>query len=95
MNKYEIALVLSSKADEEARNKILERVTKRVEKFGGTVNNIDDQGKKRLAYEIQKMNEGFYYFIDVDCPPEAPASIEKHLRIMDPVIRFLIVKQDA
>ena len=48
-----------------------------------------------MAYEIQDMKEGYYYFITFEGPVDAPARIEKKLRIMDSVIRFLIVRQDA
>ena len=56
--------------------------------------NVDEWGKKRLAYEIQKMKEGFYYFIQFDAETSAPAEIESRMRIMDGVIRYLCVKQD-
>ncbi|MCR4846621.1 MAG: 30S ribosomal protein S6 [Eubacterium sp.] len=95
MNKYEIALVLSSRIDDEAREATLTRVKNRVEKSGSTVTDIDDKGKQRLAYEIQDMIEGYYYFLHFEGPEDAPAFIERHLRIYENVIRFLIVKQDA
>ena len=95
MNKYEIALVLSSKIDDEASTATLERVKNRVAKSGSTITDIDDKGKQRLAYEIQDMLEGYYYFVHFEGPEDAPAFIERHLRIYENVIRFLIVKQDA
>lgn len=95
MGKYEIALVLSSKVDDETRNATLEKVKDLVAKAGGTITNVDEQGKKRLAYEIQDMLEAFYYFIQFDAEVSAPAEIESQLRIMDNVIRYLIVRQDA
>ena len=52
-------------------------------------------GKKRLAYEIEKMHEGFYYFIHFESEPGTPAQIEGRLRIMDGVLRYLCVRQDA
>ncbi|MCI8465513.1 MAG: 30S ribosomal protein S6, partial [Lachnospiraceae bacterium] len=63
MNKYELALVLSAKLEEEERAAALEKVQSYITRFGGTITNVDEWGKKRLAYEIQKMREGFYYFI--------------------------------
>ena len=63
MNKYEIAVVLSAKLEDEERAAIIERIKGLVERFGGNVTSVDDWGKKRLAYEIQKMNEAYYYFI--------------------------------
>ena len=94
MNKYEIALVLSSKIDDEARTATIERLKHRVERSGSTITDIEEQGKQRLAYEIQDMLEGFYYFVHFEGPDEAPAYIESHLRIYENVIRFLIVKQE-
>ena len=95
MNKYEIALVVSTRIDDDQRNAALEKVKSYVDRYQGSVVNVDDQGKKRMAYEIQDMKEGYYYFITFEGPVEAPARIEKKLRIMDSVIRFLIVRQDA
>jgi small subunit ribosomal protein S6 len=95
MNKYELALVLSSKVDDDIRTATLERVKNRVTKSGSTITDIDEKGKQRLAYEIQDMFEGYYYFIHFEGPEDAPYFIERHLRIYDNVLRFLIVKQDA
>ena len=95
MNKYEIALVVSSKIDDEAREAVLEKVKKLIAKYGATFTDVDDQGKKRLAYEIQDMKEGYYYFVHFEGPVEAPAKIENKLRITESVIRYLIVRQDA
>ena len=95
MSKYELAVVISAKLEEEARADALERVKALIERFGGQITNIDDWGKKRLAYEIQKMREGYYYFIQFDASTDCPAQIERNIRIMEPVIRFLCVKQEA
>ena len=70
----------------------VEKAKEYITRFGGTITNVDDWGKKRLAYEIQKMKEGFYYFIQFDAETSAPAEIEKHVRIMENVIRYLCVK---
>ena len=93
MSKYELCVVLSAKLEEEEKNSALERVKEFVTRAGGNIADVDDWGKKRLAYEIQKMNEGFYYFIHFESETEAPAEIEGDLRIMEPVIRFLCIKQ--
>ena len=95
MNKYELAVVVSAKIEDEERAATIEKVKAYVERFGGNVTNVDEWGKKRLAYEIQKMREGYYYFISFEAEATAPAEIEGRLRIMDNVIRFLVVKQEA
>ena len=94
MTKYELAVVVSAKLEEEDRAAVVEKAKALIERFGGQITNVDDWGKKRLAYEIQKMKEGFYYFIQFDAETSAPAEIESHMRIMDGVIRYLCVKQD-
>ena len=94
MTKYELAVVVSAKLEEEGRAAVIEKVKALIERFGGQITNVDDWGKKRLAYEIQKMKEGYYYFIQFDAETSAPAEIESRMRIMDGVIRYLCVKQD-
>ena len=95
MNKYELAVVLTTKIEDEERAASIEKIKEVIARFGGVVTNVDEWGKKRLAYEIQKMKEGFYYFIQFEAESSAPAEIESRIRIMDNVIRFLCVRQDA
>ncbi len=95
MNKYELALVVNAKLEDEERAATVEKVKAYIERFGGQITNVDDWGKKRLAYEIQKMKEAFYYFIQFDAEGTAPAEIEARVRIMDNVLRYLVVRQDA
>lgn len=94
MNKYELAVVLSAAIDDEARSAALERVKDYVEKAGGNITNVDDWGKKKLAYDIQKMSEAYYYFIQFEAETETPAEIESNVRLMESVIRFLCIKKD-
>ena len=95
MNKYELALVVSAKVEDEVRVATIEQVKEYIARFGGNVTNVDEWGKKKLAYEIQKMSEGFYYFIQFEAPETCPAELERHVRIMDNVLRYLIVKKEA
>lgn len=95
MNKYELTLVVSAKIEDDARTAAVEEAKALIERFGGTITNVDDWGKKKLAYEIQKMKEGFYYFIQFDANADVPAQIESRIRIMENVIRFLCVAVEA
>ena len=95
MNKYELAVVLSVKLEDEERAAAIEKVTGYITRFGGTVTNIDEWGKMRLAYEIQKMKEAYYYFIQFEADSNCPNELESHIRIMEPVIRYLCIRQDA
>lgn len=95
MNKYELAVVLNVKLEDEERAAAIEKVQGYITRFGGTVTNVDEWGKKRLAYEIQKMREAYYYFIQFEGDANCPNEVEAHVRIMEPVIRYLVVKQEA
>ncbi|MCR5784590.1 MAG: 30S ribosomal protein S6 [Eubacterium sp.] len=95
MNKYELALVLNANFEDDARTAVLEKVKDLVTRFGGNITDIDEWGKKKLAYEIQKMSEGYYYFIHFDAEPTVPADIEERIRIVDGVLRYLCVKAEA
>ena len=63
MNKYELAVVVSAKLEDEARADVIEKVKALITRFGGNVTDVDEWGKRRFAYEIQKMTEGYYYFV--------------------------------
>ena len=95
MNKYELALVLNPTLDEETKAAELTKVQELIARFGGTIEKIDDWGKRRLAYEIKKVNEGFFSFITFDAAATAPAEIESRVRIMENVLRYLIIRKDA
>ena len=91
---YELPLVLNGKLEDHARAEALEKVQNYITRFGGSIVNVDDWGKKRFAYDINKQKEGFYYFIkfqseDNNCPNE----LEANVRIMESVVRYLVVKQ--
>ncbi len=95
MNKYELAVVVNAKLEDDARAATVEKVKEYITRYNGTITNVDDWGKKKLAYEIQKMGEGYYYFIQFEAEADAPAEIERHVRIMENVLRYLCVRQDA
>ena len=94
MNKYELALVLNPTLDEEAKAAEVAKVQALLERFDSKIEKVDDWGKRRLAYEVQKMKEAYYYFIQFDAESNVPAEIESRIRIMDNVIRYLCVRQD-
>ncbi len=94
MNKYEMAVVINGKLEEDAKNAVLDKVKALIERFEGTIKNVDEWGKKRFAYEIQKSKEGYYNFIKFEAESTAPAEIEHRMRIMDGVVRYLIVTDD-
>ena len=95
MNKYELALVVSAKIDDEARTEVVEKAKGYITRANGVIGEIEEWGCKKLAYEIDHQSEGYYYFIQFEAEPTAPAEIERNARIMDHVLRYLIVRKDA
>ena len=93
MNNYELALVVSAKIEDEARATVVEKIKERIVKYGGSITN--DQGKKKLAYDINKESEGFYTFISFDSESNVPAELDRRLRINENVLRYLCVRRDA
>ena len=94
MNKYELALVVSAKIEDDARTATVEKAKEYITRAGGTVTEVEEWGKKKLAYDVQKMSEAFYYFIQFDADATVPYDVENHVRLMENVIRFLCVRQD-
>lgn len=95
MNKYELGLVISANVDEEVRKATFDKAQELITRFGGTVEKVDDWGKRKLAYEIKKQSEGFFSFTTFAAESTVPAEIESRVRIMDNVLRYLIIRQDA
>ena len=63
MSKYELTFVVNAKIEDDERAAVVDKCKALIERFGGTITNVDEWGKRRLAYEIQKMKEGFYYIV--------------------------------
>lgn len=95
MNKYELAVIVKPDLEEAALKAELESVQELITKFGGNIEKIDDWGKRRLAYEIKKFNEGFYSFITFTGNSETPIEIERRMRIKENVLRYLVVREEA
>ena len=94
MNKYELALVVSAKLEDEARDAVVEKAKGYITRYNGVITEVEEWGKKKLAYDIQKMSDGFYYFIQFEAESSVPAEVEQNVRIMDNILRFLCVRKD-
>ena len=94
MKKYELCVVVSAKIEDEERTATVDKCKSYIERFGGTITNVEDCGKKKLAYEIQKMKEAYYYFIQFDSDSTTPYEVENRVRLMEDVVRYLCVAQE-
>lgn len=91
MRHYELVLIFHPDLDDEAVNQALEKVKGWVTAGKGSVTSIDSWGKRRLAYMIQKQNEGIYYLLNLDIEPAAATELERNLLILESVMRFQII----
>ena len=95
MRKYETIFILHPSFDEEAVKANIEKFQGVIENGGGKVENVDFWGKRKLAYEISKVNEGYYTLVNFTAGPELPRELDRIFRITDGVIRHIIVNEQA
>ena len=91
MRNYELVIIIHPDLDDEAINQTLDKIKDWIAKSGGSIDNIDSWGKRHLAYEIQKQNEGIYYLLNLSAPGESIVDLERNLKILEPVMRHMVV----
>ena len=94
MNQYELGVIVRADLEEETLQKEMTTIKGLIERFGGTIDKIDEWGRRRLAYPIQKLNDGVYTFITYTSESHAPREIEARLRLMESVLRFLTINKN-
>lgn len=94
MNKYESILVFRPDMEDSARLELLEKF-KEIIAADGNVESVDDWGKKRLAYEIQKLQDGYFYLINFEAGANLPKELERNYKISDQVLRYNVIRKDA
>lgn len=94
MRNYELVIIIQPDLDETGVKGIVEKVQGWITEAGGTVAKIDNWGKKRLAYQINKRREGQYVLFETQLPPTFSNELERNLRFLEPVVRFSIILRD-
>lgn len=95
MRTYEVMFILRPSLDEEAVKANVEKFKGIIEANGGIIENVDLWGKRKLAYPIEKVNEGYYVLINFKSESELPKELTRNLKISDAVIRDMIVKKEV
>ena len=93
MKAYELLFFVAPSIDEETRLAVMKRIDTAITADNGTVDNVDNWGKRKLAYEVNGLTDGDYTLIDFHANPESIAELDRVLRITDAVERFMIVKR--
>lgn len=91
---YEGMYIISASLSDEARNKALEKVTKGITDRGGEVHKVHDMGRKRLAYEINKSREGYYYLLYFSVAPSSVKEMWQEYHLHEDLIRFITLEVD-
>ena len=94
MRKYELVCIVHPDLDETAFNGIVEKVKGWVAEISGSVDKVEVWGRKRLAYTIKKQREGQYVMFNLGLEPIATTSLEKNLRFLEPLIRYMLIVVD-
>ena len=93
MKNYETVFILSTTIDEQTTKATIEKFTNLISSQG-QIQKIDEWGKRRLAYEINKTNEGYYVYVEFAAESDFVAELERNYRIADSVLRYLVVKKE-
>ena len=94
MSKYETTFVIDSLQKSENKENILTRVENFIKNNGGEIGEVEDWGKKRLAYEINRKQYGNYYQIHFEGPGNLPGLLEQEYRLEEGILRFLTITSD-
>ena len=93
INKYETVMIVSTKLGDEGQKALVEKFKDRIAKHG-TIESVDEWGKRRLAYPIEKENEGYYTLINFESGPDFIAELDRRYKITDGILRSIIIKKD-
>lgn len=93
MTKYETMFILDPALEDTAKDQTIETV-KGIIESEGKVGDVDVWGMRKLAYPIQKKNEGYYVVIEFEAEPSLPKELDRRLKISDAVMRHIIVNKE-
>jgi small subunit ribosomal protein S6 len=94
MRDYELVFILHPDLDESAFKDTVEKVQGWITEAGGSVSKVDVWGKRKLAFEMRKQKEGQYVLMKTQMPSTFSATLERNLRFLEPVMRFLITTEE-
>ena len=92
MNKYEVVYIIDPAVEEEARKALIARFNELITGNGGSVDKVEEWGKRRLAYAIDYKTEGYYVLVNFQAEAELPKELERNLQISDSVIRYQVIR---
>lgn len=95
MNKYETLYIITPELEEEALRASIDKFSGIITANGGEIENVDEWGRKQLAYPIDYKTEGYYVLVNFTAAPELPAELERNFKNDENIIRFMVVRREA
>ena len=92
MNKYEVVYIIDPAVEEEARKELIAKFNDLITGNGGSVEKVEEWGKRRLAYAIDYKTEGYYVLVNFQAESELPKELERNLQISESVIRYQVIR---
>jgi len=93
MNKYEVVYIIDPAVEEEERKALIAKFNELITGNGGSVDKVEEWGKRRLAYAIDYKTEGYYVLVNFQAEAELPRELERNLQISESVIRYQVIRQ--
>jgi small subunit ribosomal protein S6 len=94
MNHYELMYIMVPTLEGEALEAVMTKVTTLIESVNGTITEVKKWGKRRLAYEINDIKEGFYVVVTFDADPSSITEIDRVLKLTEEILRFMITRDE-
>jgi small subunit ribosomal protein S6 len=94
LNDYEVALIIRPEVEDEGQEAIIDRLSQILTAEGGQVTNVEKWGRRRLAYPINKVNEGIYYFIQGQFSTPVLSELERNVRLSEDILRHMVIRTD-
>ena len=94
MTKYESMYILKPTLEDEERNELIAKFKGIVENNGGKVEKVDEWGKRKLAYAINYITEGYYVLMDFEAASDVPAELNRNYKISDNVLRYIVINKE-
>ncbi len=95
MRKYEIMVIVNPDVDDRQVSALVEKPLDVITKSGGTVDNVDVWGRRRLAYDIQKKSEGIYVVVNVTAEPAAVKELDRQFTLNERIMRTKVIRPDT
>ena len=92
MREYEVMYIIKPGFEEDKYAEIIEKYNALIQANGGEILKVEPWGKRRLAYEIEKLREGYYILLRINGEPELPRELERNFKIADEIMRYLVVR---